>query len=178
MSEYTVARVSTQAPRTWKSKFGPMETYKVMFEGNNDAIEINRKPGNRPNVGDVLTGTIETSEFGGNVVKKFKSAPRQNPTFTPKDTSEIKAEWAIGQAISWLVSTGARETTVISDIEPLAKDLFRMVERIKSANSTGGYEKAKAIATQLKTGNVISQTFSDGTPLPSEETINLDEIPF
>lgn len=182
MREYTVTKVSSQGPRTWESKFGPMETYRVMLEDTNEPIEINRKPGNDPKVGDKLFGTIETSDYRGVTSYKFKGAPRTNqPTketpYYSKDTNEIKAEWAIGQAVAWLGRTQT-ESAMITDIETLARQLFQMVGRIKSSDDSAGYEKAKAIAGQIKNKDIVNQTFADGTPLPEDERINLDDIPF
>src|SRR5881396_458783 len=105
MAEFKIAKVSTAAPREWSFKDRrtgsdvPMETYKVMLEGEDDPVDINRKPGNAPAAGELLTGTIEDSDFG----KKFKPERKPfTPGGAPKDTAEIKAEWAIGQANAYL----------------------------------------------------------------------------
>lgn len=145
-----------------------MEAYRVMLEGERNAVEINRKAGNKPQVGDVLTGTIEDSEYG----YRFKAAPKP---FTPsqgKDNSEIKAEWAIGQAIAWL-----DDKADFSDVEPLARDLFNMVERVKTGELSG-FSKAKAVAASLgnKAENIEDE--AEYPALGEEQPINLDDIPF
>lgn len=75
MSEYRIVQVSSKPPKTWTGKFGPMETYKIMVDGETEAVEINKKPGNVPKVGDVLYGTLDETEFG----IKFKADPNARP---------------------------------------------------------------------------------------------------
>lgn len=179
MAEYIISRVSSAPPREWSfddKRTGrkiPMETYKVMFEGEEDPISVNRKPGDKPTVGEVLNGSIEENDYG----KKFKKAPNPSGKFQPKDTSEIKAEWAIGQAVTLTLSQGA--VNLDKNIEDWANKLYIMVDRVKAPKADeSGYEKAKLAAQKIKE----KQTFSDGSPVdeifPETETINLDDIPF
>lgn len=135
MSEFTITKVSAQPPRSWSfndrrtGNAVPMVTYKVMLEGIEEPVDLNRKPGMLPAAGEVLVGALEESDFG----KKFK--PERKP-FAPgsgKDSKEIRAEWAIGQANAWLISEKEKN---MSDVEPLAKDFFAMVDRVKDSGAT------------------------------------------
>lgn len=191
MSEYTIAKVSSQPPREWSfadKKTGSavaMETYKVMLKGEDEPVEINRKPGNQPAVGELLSGTIESNEYG----RKFKA---ERKPFTPspsyKDTGEIKAEWSIGQAVNWLGSHTS-EASDLTDVEPLARDFFHMVERIKTSTANlqegAGFLKARAAVEAMKARQPsTSQKVEEVTDLldvvydVSEDPINLDDIPF
>lgn len=180
MAEYTITQVSQKPPRTWSftdKRTGadvPMETYKVMFGGHDEPVDINRKPGKAPTVGEVLTGSIEPTDFGF----KFKPDRKPGTAWSSKDQESIRAQWAIGQAVAVF---NAGKDTNIGDIEKNAKDFYAMVDRVKGGvqseqppASEPGYEKAKAEAERIR------QTFSDGSPTPSDADmqINLDNIPF
>ncbi len=78
MAEYKISQVS-QNPPVQKSfqdrNTGQMviyEIYKVMLEDVDETVDLNRKVGSRPNVGDVLYGTLDHTGFG----LKFKKADR------------------------------------------------------------------------------------------------------
>lgn len=178
MAEYTITKVSGQPPRVWSftdKRTGanvPMETYKVMIEGEDEPIDINRKPGNPPRDGEVLVGTLEDSDFG----KKFKS---ERKPFTPgaggfRDQPDIKAQWAIRQAVAIELSD---KPVDMASVEVNARELFEMTERVKTPPPTQGYEKAKAVATAIKQNIPTPNTFSNGEPVPDSGT-DLGEIPF
>lgn len=178
MAEYTIARVSAQAPSSWSfndkrtGKEVQMETYKVMLKGINEPVDITRKPGNTPQVNEVLAGTIEDTDYG----KKFKKDPTPLPgrgsTYTPKDTAEIKAQWAIGQSVSLtdkfakariVEDTDKKNEPTIKEywesIEQNASKLFLMVERVKQSKDT----EAKGPDTVFPV---------------TDEAVDLGEIPF
>lgn len=182
MTDFKIVRIGNQPPSSWSFKDKrtqadiPMETYKVMVDGEEDPIDVSRKPGNPPHVGDILSGTLETTDFG----KKFKAAPRAGFTnFTPKDQAEIKAEWAIGQAA--MLEKKPDGKYMLTNIEMTATSLFAMVDRIKVATTNtdkSTSEPAKPDAGSAKeVRDNISKTFNNGEPLP-DEPINLDEIDF
>jgi hypothetical protein len=185
MADFKIVRIGSQPPRTWSFKDKKtgvdvqMETYKVMLEGEEESVDVNRKPGNAPEVGNILSGTLETTDFG----KKFKPAPKAGfANFTPKDQEAIRAQWAIGQAVS--LEKKADGTYELKTIELTAGNLFAMVERVKNGGITA--EKPRTEDTVSKTGydkakearDNLSQTFNNGEPLPDDEPINLNDIDF
>lgn len=125
-----IKALSQNPPREWQSKFGTMLTYKVKFEGSDDIVDVNRKPGNEPKVGDVLQGTIEDSDFG----KKLKPAPKQfgggGKSFQPRDDAAIRAQWAVNAALQ---RAAMSKEPMSIDIESTAKEFFAMVDRIKAS---------------------------------------------
>ena len=137
MADYTISAVSSQAPEAWSftdQRTGSqvaMETYKVKFGGMDDAIAVTRKPGNTPKVGELLSGRIE--DFRGN--KQFKADRKPFTSGQSKDSNEIKAQFAIKAAIAYLTALHSPETITITDVEPLAKDFFAMVERVKNSGA-------------------------------------------
>lgn len=145
MSDYTINRVSIHPPRTWsftdKRTGGvvQMETYKVMLDGIDEPVDVNRKPGKFPVPLEVLTGTLEDSDFG----KKFK--PERKP-FTPggvgKDQDLIQAEWAIGQAVAWLSNSKPDpDDDDMSKVESLAHEFFAMALRVKAGKPAPTLDK-------------------------------------
>lgn len=140
MSEYKISQVSQQPPRTWAFKDRrtgtevPMETYKVRFEDVTEDVDVNRKPGNRPAVGETLTGTLEDSDFG----KRFKAERKQfGGGGGPRtDSKEIQAMWSIGQAVAWINGVGmpADGSNDVADIIPIAEKIFAMVAKVKNSD--------------------------------------------
>lgn len=176
MAEFKIAKVSSAEPRSWSftdKRTGDkvqMETYKIMLEGVDEPVEINRKPGNIPSVGDVLTGTIEESDFG----RRFKADPKPRPAFPQKDTNEIKAEWAIGQAVAL---NGVGPENDLERIELVALRLFHMVGRIKTSSAPpSGYDRARATAGTLAK-SAATQKVDDIFDI-TDEPVNLEDIPF
>lgn len=179
MGEYKITRVSSQPPREWSfadRKTGndvPMLTYKVMIEGQEEAVDVNRKAeGDAPKAGDVLSGTLEQTDFG------YKFKPERKP-FTPggRDTTEIRAQMSIKEANRWIANDPNSKHTM-EELESTAKQIYSMVDRVKGSSSApvteqSGYEKAKSAAEKIK------KTFSDGSPVTDDDApINLDDIPF
>lgn len=73
--EYTITKVSEQAPRQWNGEFGTTYYIKVMLEGHNKPVEIGKKDPNALKVGDKVFGDIRTSEYPSD---GFKSARQFN----------------------------------------------------------------------------------------------------
>lgn len=178
MADYTIVRISEKPPREWSfndKKTGAavaMETYKVMLKGIDEPIELNRKAGSPPTENEVLTGTIEETDFG----RRFKAEKKPFAPSAFKDNSEIKAEWAIRQSIV-LFTNG--KYAHFADIEKYAQDLFKMVERVKDTPLDGpGKEVARAAAQAIKKKQIspVDSVLNPGGP--DDELINLDDIPF
>lgn len=177
MADYTITRVSAKQPRSWSftdkktNEQVQMETYNVMVEGESEAVEVNRKPGDKPVTGEVLTGSLETTEYGRRFKKERQPYTPSKGGYQPKDEAAIKAMWSISQAIAWL---GEFESgSDVTDIEPVALDLFNMVDRVKTGQPSG-YLKAKEVAKQIKTHAEVDKVYG----LKDEDEINLDDIPF
>lgn len=120
MSEFKITAVSQKPPKAWSGKFGAMETYTIKLSGDDDPIEINRKPGNVPRVGDVLNGTLESTEFG----KKFKVDPNARPTSggyhgkSPEEQSAIQRMNALTNAVSYFpqLATSSGDVLEIAEL--------------------------------------------------------------
>lgn len=69
---YTIKAVNPQT-RAFETKFGPMVSYKVLFEGIDQAVEISQKAtSDAPKVGDTVEGTIDMSApYGPKFKKEF-----------------------------------------------------------------------------------------------------------
>jgi hypothetical protein len=176
MADYMIARVSSKPPREWSftdKKTGAkvdMETYNVMLEGENDPVEVNRKPGDRPAIGEVLSGRLEDTGYGKRFKRESKPyTPGAGKSYQPKDEAAIKAMWSISQAVAFL-GLHPKEA-VLTDVEPLARDLFGMVDRVKTGQ-VSGYEKAAATAQQIKQ-KAVDTAWGGQT-----QEVNLEEIPF
>lgn len=174
--EYKITAVSAKPPRPWTFKDKrtgsevQMESYRVMLEGESEPVEINRKPGNPPKKDELLFGDIKDGEYG----KKF--TPERKPFgAAPKDTAEIKAEWAIGQAVQ-LNTDGD-----LTKIEKVAVELYNMVERVKTGMMAAPRSLADAYRN-MKAATADKEDIPVVPDLPQDdfekEEINLDDIPF
>lgn len=197
MAEFKIAKVSEQPPKEWKGPHGPVYYIKVLLEGHTKPVSVGKKKPDALRVGDIIYGNIEESDLPED---KFK--PEQKPEYVKPDSKQsdeywadkqmqIRAQWAIGQAVNSIKSDG--EVT-LDEIETVAKELYAMVDRVKGSSestdpkawtsgqtqmpSTGqtsiasGYEKAKATAQALKPDVVHDVDLDD------RDIINLDDIPF
>lgn len=84
--DYKIKAVSATV-KEWDSKFGPMKTYKLMLEGRELPVEINKKQDSKaPAVGDQLYGTITRNEYGDKIKTEQK-----NPGFGGASSSGASA---------------------------------------------------------------------------------------
>lgn len=187
---YKITRVSSQPPREHYSQKYNSTTYyiKVMLEGHDRPVSIGKRAPDALKVGDTVYGTILPTAYDADNFKLEGNKP-----FAPsKDTGEIKAEWAIGQAVTlFMPQMTAQNRPYFGEIEEYAKELFLMVERVKNSTDTTvvasqtGYEKAKATAEAIKTkqpspsDGLKAFMADDGViDVTGDEEINLDDIPF
>lgn len=186
---YKITRVSSQPPREHYSQKYNSTTYyiKVMLEGHDRPVSIGKRAPDALKVGDTVYGTILPTAYDAD---NFKLEGNK-PFAPPKDTNEIKAEWAIGQAVTlYMPQKTAENRPDFEEIELYAKEVYRMVDRVKAsqpspAPSQSGYEKAKAQAEAIKTRQPSSSDGSNGfitddgmVDVTGDEVINLDDIPF
>lgn len=126
----------------WTSPDGERELYKVDLEY--EGKPFSAKTYSKAIIDDNFRGDVELEERPGKKgIETFvKQAPKENsgynPTagskpagnhYQPRDDSHIKAQWAIGQAMS-LVTL---ETLDYRIIESIAIELFTMVDRVKNS---------------------------------------------
>lgn len=71
MAEFKIEAIAPET-KAFSGKFGEMVSYKVKLPNVNDPVEIVQKATTpAPKVGDVLTGTVESSQFGPKFKKEF-----------------------------------------------------------------------------------------------------------
>lgn len=170
--EYTIVKVSDQPPQEWKHG---ISYYKVMVDGHPKPIEVGKKK--KPDVGDTLYGNIQvqaqemTDKFqrverpdGGYVPpSQIHSVPASKPAYQPKDEEAIKAMFAIKGAIAFKDHHAFTETPTVRGVEEIAKQLFSMVDRVK-------------------TGGAVEEVFGELPPVevydnvPADEDFDKDEV--
>lgn len=118
---------------------------KTTFLSEGRVIYIFTKAGNEPSEGDQLDGDVAQDKAGNLKFTKTKNESYGGPqrTAQPKseiykkrDDTHIKAQWAIGQAVS-IVSQNLKpdEELPFDGIEDIAKELFAMVDRVKDSDA-------------------------------------------
>ena len=191
--EYTIDKVSSKVDE-WNGNFGPMKTYYVKFVGGEKTVQVNKKPESpTPQSGEVLYGRLETNQHG----TKFKGEKRPDGGYKPKTQfkpdpekqAQIKAQWAIGQAVQ-LVGQPTKVNKEVSispfpAIENAAKQFFAMVDRVKDGSTAGQTSTGNQTTGQTSAGNYRTEGDYDGTidkepvqAFDESEPINLDDIPF
>lgn len=119
---YTIQAVSPET-RAYESKYGAMVSYKVMFEGNPQAVEISQKQTTpAPKVGDTLDGTIDMSgQYGPKFKKEYNQGvggfPSGSPSpmgarpsstkFTPQDQFTMYLSYSKDIVVA-LINSGAK----------------------------------------------------------------------
>lgn len=170
---YTIKQVSQQEPKRYEGKFGVTYYHKVRFEGSDEVIEIGRKEGNDPKVGEQLYGTIEDTEYG----KKFKAEKNPNGYSgggkSTKDEAAIKAMWAIGQAVS---TVDKFDPSVVLQV---ATTLYDMIEDVKNHTPAKPSLKEQWNNTLASKDTPPVEAYKDVVAeVDTDEEINLDDIPF
>lgn len=153
MEEHKVIRVSDYT-KDWDSKYGTLTTHYCEVEGIEGVVEVNKKLGNDgPAVGEELYGTFTESDYvdkAGKTHWKFKAAPKNNfsggggKSYQPRDDNHIRAQWAIGQAMSFFTAKSDKTTIDPQAVEGMAGQLYAMVDRVKDSVVTDSKENKPA----------------------------------
>lgn len=193
----------TSVENTGKQDQNGNDMFWVSFDGVQDnALMFAKK---MPETGTLEYGelTNETGKTGKPYLRFRRKQKEDGQTFHSEVKSfkgekeytdhheEIKAQWAIGQAVQWCI---AHPSQVYDDIEGTAKEFYVMVDRVKGNdpkeqrgiedNPATGYDVFKSAGGQVK-----SQALADDQPPTSayddvvveeidDSPIDLSEIPF
>lgn len=139
--EYTVRQWTP-----WENEDGPIRdkygNYKgsILFdEDHGEPIDATFKQ--HPAVGDKKYGSVEpyTTQMGKKRTKFVRADKPQEEqqrsttsyTYTPRDDAAIQAQWAIGQAVNWVSIQGGQW----GKVEPVARDFYAMINRVKNSTS-------------------------------------------
>ena len=172
MAEYRITRVSQDVPREWGQ--GEKKTYyiKVMLDGHSKPVSIGKNSPTALKVGDTVTGRIVETQYTEDKWEHERKA------FTgggfkadPDKQAQIKAQWAIGQAVQLHIAVTANGGEEAQGIEATAKELFAMVDRVKNGTTTA------TTAPELQTTATTKKPDVVVTDIP-DDPINLDSIPF
>lgn len=174
--------ITTKTSRSvWKSPDGQREIFEigVEYEGKPLAAKTYSRDISVPG----WTGEVETYEKEGrNGPETFVKRPAKEGSYgsgggsysgSKRDDSHIKAQWAIGQAIAWLNVHTLPDETDMSNIEPLANDLFAMVDRVKNSLDTV-VPVDDATVVDLDKGEVVSAKELDRV-LGKTEEVDLEQ---
>ena len=152
------------------------------LKGVSEPVKFVVKDPTKFNVGDMLYGEIiEATSKAGKPYKRFKRAkkPEDNHSFSggkrewqPRDDMAIRAQWAIGQALSKFPencyqATDEDRMTLLHNIEHFAKEIYAMVDNVKGSVVTGSQKESEEEFASL-----VASAVDNGTE------INLNDIPF
>lgn len=145
-----------------------------------------------PVVGESQEGKVYKGDKGYTF---YPTTPRKsygggkNNYNDPDKQNQIKAQWAIGQAVQILKPSSPESVLNLDHLETMAKSLFNMVDRVKGSVVTDTkkqdwvkpetrerLKQAKEVADEARVQNALSP--EEESLLDSEEPINLDDIPF
>lgn len=167
----------------WDSQYGTFQTYALALEGIGEPVKLNKKVPvkDEPAKGGTLYGTIEEkSTRNGSTYRQLKlERPDTGPysggahgyskrDYQPRDDAAIRAQWAIGQAMSFFT---AKSTDVQIDedhVAQMAQKLYAMVDRVK-----GGSESTDP-KENLHTSSSLGKS-QDSTPTQNTLTISGNE---
>jgi hypothetical protein len=136
---------TVRSKEIWQSPDKQKTLYEVVIEA--DGRQATVKSWSKAIAAPGWSGDVEKyDKEGRNGVETFIKQPKSDSGFKPKDEAAIKAMWSISQAIAWLAATD--KTVSFEDMEPLARNLFAMVDRVKTGELSG-YEKAREAARSI-----------------------------
>lgn len=170
--EYKITKVSQQPPNEWKGPHGTVYYIKVQLEGHIKPVSVGKKAPDALKAGYTIYGTIEPTDLPEDKFKseqkpEYQAKPEQSPEYWSNKDSQIRAQWAIGQAV--LITKGAVITTEYDErrIEEIAKALFSMVDRVK-------------VVTDTKEKPLSDEDYQEqlGASFDNDGEINLADIPF
>lgn len=122
--DYTVQGIESK--REWSGKYGPMVTYLVKLAGEDEFVEVNRKPTtDAPKDGEVLTGELipnANPQFPAKLkVDKPAFTPGQGGGFkrSPADTKAIQRQHSQEMALRYLTLVGKTNAT-LEDVSSVA----------------------------------------------------------
>lgn len=196
--EYTVKtwKVWEDEEGSVRDKFGNFKGSVTFEEENSEPVDATFKT--EPQPGDKKYGEItEYQTRSGNTRRKFqrKDRPEHNNGHSngngwndPDKQSQIKAQWAIGQACHMLTPSLADVShvgseRVMSAIEVTAKELFSMVDRVSGLKAPATQTTTRqAVGTEITSSMVVNSGTDFQEDLAkafnTDGDINLDEIPF
>jgi hypothetical protein len=160
------------------------------FEGVSEPVRWVVKDPASVEVGKVYYGEIKdaTSKAGKAYLrfhreKKEDAQPSHSETpkqeWQPRDDSHIRAQWAIGQAVSALVALNTDGKLEYGVVEDIAKKLFAMVDRVKgSSESTDPKANTPALTEKPSATGITAKTSDAVYDVPEGEPFSLDDIPF
>lgn len=148
--DYTIKAVKP-TPKEWQSQYGPMLTWLIQVEGNGEPVQLNKKADSpQPKPGDRIYGHIEDTEYG----QKFKGAPRPPGASgyqkSPEEREGMYRCNALNNAVA-IFTDGTGTTPSGEIITDLADKFYAWLKGESPAPAEAtGYDKAKAMAAQLK----------------------------
>lgn len=195
MPDYKITRVSQKPPNEWFDQAHNSTIYyiSVMVEGHPKPISVGKKKPDALHVGDVISGNILPDYEHGE--DKFKATPMAQAGFSgtgfstsgggsttpPKreyvdHSEEIKAQWAIGQAVN-LLKDGTSKSPSNQAIELWADTFFEMVDRVKTGQRARDaritvvpepMDENDSEAVSLYQSMAGGEVTTDGLELPSD----------
>ena len=144
MGSFKITAVSTDVTE-FDSKYGKMKSYKLKISdsnGEDHVVSMNQKGTTpAPEVGSTINGIVDMSgQYGPSFKKEF--APQSSSGgsgggssgYVPREDhhEDIKAEWAIGQAIALLTIQHAQDPSSLEtdEVEPTARLLLDVLASI------------------------------------------------
>lgn len=182
MQEYKVEKVSQQEPKKWEGQNGTVYYIKTKLEGHEKPVSIGKKTPDALKAGDTVYGEIIETDY---IEDKFKAGKKP---FTPNGgyndpdkQAQIKAQWAIGQAVQIEIALYTANKNIDSKrIEETAGSLYSMVDRVKAGEQPKKDWVDPSIRQKLEEAKQTNDGLDEDMRnlIDSEEPINLSEIPF
>lgn len=198
MADYKVLKVSSQEPKTYDGPNGTVFYIKCMLDGHDKPVSIGKKSPNAIKEGDTVSGEITATQYETDKFTAEKKAFTPGFTKEPRDNDRIVAQWAIGQATTFVLAYNQSTMPAEHLIEEWANKYYAMVERVKNPQGLkadgglrepSGLEKARAQAQAIKqktsepvevpeSNDDVNSMVAAGIDDYGDEPINLDDIPF
>ena len=176
MAEYRITGV--KKGDQWESSYGQFQSYALALSGLGEPVQLNKKvPVNKePEVGDVLTGTVEEkTSKAGRPYYKFKAENNFQQKNGKSGYDSDGMAW--GNSLTNAVSVVTQVTKSGDDAYSVARDALEIAKLFYDARPG-----ATAVTTETPQNQVTMSTFEKKQDVVvtdiSDDPINLDDIPF
>lgn len=127
-----------KAQEVWRSPDGDRIIWSVTMEIQGENRPVIAKTYSKAIAAEGWSGEVESyQKQGRDGMESFVKQPPKEGGFggarQPRDDASIKAQFAIKAAIAWVSS---REGSGFDDIEGCAVEFYKMIERVKSGQTT------------------------------------------
>lgn len=167
----------------FEGKYGKLYKYAVQFEGKDEAVEMNQKPGSpAPKAGDELEGTIESTQYGKRFKRTQTGGNQGGYRDNPERQSSIEWQSARRDAVDYCIAKSRLlfdlKKTKEAEEELSGKHIFEVALYFKGieTGATQLKNKQDKLKDEPKEEPAEIQEYPQDDIQPDE--VDIEDVPF